>query len=60
MQASTVVGAASSSDFAMKVAVPGLTVPWSHAAYLWLATAVSFCAHEVTLAHQMGNLSFNY
>ena len=32
----------------MVVAVPGLTVPWSHTVYLWLATALSFCAHEVS------------
>ncbi len=47
MQASSVVGGGSSNGWVMVVAVPGLTVPWSHAIYLWLATAVSFCVHEV-------------
>lgn len=48
MQASTVVGTGSGGGWAMEVAVPGLTVPWSHTVYLWLATAISFCAHEVS------------
>ena len=47
LQASTVVGGGSSNGWVMVVAVPGLTVPWSHAIYLWLATAISFCVHEV-------------
>ena len=33
--------------FAMGLAVPGLTVPWGHAGYLWLATAASIAVHEV-------------
>lgn len=49
MQSSTVVGGGSSNGWVMVVAVPGLTVPWSHAIYLWLATAISFCVHEVQL-----------
>ncbi|DBB04615.1 TPA: hypothetical protein ACH3X1_012685 [Trebouxia sp. C0004] len=32
--------------FAMGLAVPGLTVPWGHAGYLWLATAASIAVHE--------------
>ena len=36
-----------SPGFAMGLAVPGLTVPWSHAGYLWLATAASIAIHEV-------------
>ena len=33
--------------FAMGLAVPGLTVPWAHAGYLWIATAASIAIHEV-------------
>ena len=36
-----------SPGFAMGLAVPGLTVPWGHAGYLWLATAASVAFHEV-------------
>ena len=36
-----------SPGFAMGLAVPGLTVPWGHAGYLWLATAASIAFHEV-------------
>lgn len=36
-----------SPGFAMGLAVPGLTVPWGHAGYLWLATAASIAVHEV-------------
>ena len=36
-----------SPGFAMGLAVPGLTVPWSHAGYLWLATAASIAFHLV-------------
>ena len=35
-----------SPGFAMGLAVPGLTVPWGHAGYLWLATAASIAFHE--------------
>lgn len=35
-----------SPGFAMGLAVPGLTVPWNHAGYLWLATAASIAIHE--------------
>ena len=35
--------------FAMGLAVPGLTVPWGHAGYLWLATAASIAVHEVSM-----------
>lgn len=48
LQASTVVGGGTSSEWALVVAVPGLTVPWSHAIYLWIATAISFGMHEVS------------
>lgn len=42
----------SQGGFAMGLAVPGLTVPWSHAGYLWIATAASIAIHEVhTLWH---------
>ena len=40
--------AAGNQGFAMGLAVPGLTVPWGHAGYLWLATAASIAVHEVT------------
>ena len=33
---------------AMELVLPGVTVPWAHALYLWSATAVSLGAHEVT------------
>lgn len=33
------------SHFAL--AVPGITIPWAHAGYLWVAAAVSLCTHEV-------------
>lgn len=39
--------ASGKQGFAMGLAVPGLTVPWSHAGYLWLATAASIAVHEV-------------
>ena len=43
------LGSASGSQgFAMGLAVPGLTVPWGHAGYLWLATAASIAVHEVS------------
>lgn len=42
------VGGASSNTWELEFAVPGLTVPWSHAIYIWLAAAVSVCVHEVT------------
>lgn len=42
----------SQGGFAMGLAVPGLTVPWAHAGYLWIATAASIAIHEVpTLRH---------
>ena len=41
------VSAPGNQGFAMGLAVPGLTVPWSHAGYLWLATAASIAVHEV-------------
>ena len=37
----------SQGGFAMGLAVPGLTVPWGHAGYLWIATATSIAIHEV-------------
>ena len=37
----------SQGGFAMGLAVPGLTVPWGHAGYLWVATAASIAIHEV-------------
>jgi hypothetical protein len=37
--------------FAMGLAVPGLTVPWGHAGYLWLATAASIAVHEVSMSY---------
>lgn len=44
--------ASGAQGFAMGLAVPGLTVPWGHAGYLWLATAASIAVHEVhTLQH---------
>ncbi|KAL3136923.1 hypothetical protein ABBQ32_006529 [Trebouxia sp. C0010 RCD-2024] len=36
----------SQGGFAMGLAVPGLTVPWAHAGYLWIATAASIAIHE--------------
>jgi len=46
VQAST-VGGGGGGGWVLGLAVPGLTVPWNHAIYLWLATAISFAAHEV-------------
>ena len=43
------MGGGGSSGWMLGLAVPGLTVPWSHAVYLWLATAVSIGVHEVGL-----------
>lgn len=37
----------SQGGFAMGLAVPGLTVPWGHAGYLWIATAACIAVHEV-------------
>lgn len=45
----------SQGGFAMGLAVPGLTVPWGHAGYLWIATAACIAIHEVsshTLFHK--------
>lgn len=39
----------SQGGFAMGLAVPGLTVPWGHAGYLWIATAAAIAIHEVHL-----------
>ncbi len=39
----------------MGLAVPGLTVPWNHAAYLWIATAISMAVHEVLFCHVLHN-----
>lgn len=33
----------------LTLAVPGLTIPWAHAGYLWMAAALSLCVHEVSL-----------
>lgn len=30
-----------------ELAVPGLTLPWAQAGYLWVATALSMAVHEV-------------
>ena len=43
------MGGGGSSGWVLGLAVPGLTVPWSHAVYLWLATAFSIGVHEVGL-----------
>lgn len=40
--------------WSMGIALPGLTVPWGHALYLWLATAVSLGVHEVRLSSFAG------
>ena len=32
---------------ALELVLPGVTVPWAHALYLWIATAVSLGVHEV-------------
>jgi hypothetical protein len=32
------------------LAVPGVTIPWTHAGYLWISVAVSLCVHEVSPA----------
>ncbi len=39
--------AATQSTPHLVIAVPGLTIPWAHAAYLWIAAAVSLTVHEV-------------
>ncbi len=36
---------------ALELVLPGVTVPWAHALYLWIATAVSLGVHEVHLSH---------
>jgi hypothetical protein len=35
-------------DSQLVLAVPGLTIPWTHAGYLWISVAVSLCVHEVS------------
>lgn len=40
----------SSQGWVMSLAVPGLTVPWTHSIYLWVATAISIGVHEVGTA----------
>ena len=37
-----------SQGWVLGLAVPGLTVPWTHSIYLWLATAISIGVHEVS------------
>ncbi|CAL8462284.1 g1815 [Coccomyxa elongata] len=32
--------------WSLGIVLPGLTVPWSHAMYLWIATAISLGVHE--------------
>jgi hypothetical protein len=33
----------------LALVIPGLTIPWAHAGYLWIAAALSLCVHEVSL-----------
>lgn len=42
----TTSGGGGSPSWMLSMAIPGLTVPWSHGIYLWLATAVSISVHE--------------
>lgn len=42
-------GQAPGQEWAVGLALPGVTVPWGHSLVLWLATAVSLAAHEVGL-----------
>ncbi len=51
-------GPPGSQGFAMGLAVPGLTVPWGHAGYLWVATAASIAIHEVNYCHVWHEHSF--
>ena len=37
----------SSQGWGMALWLPGYTVPWSHAIFLWLATSISVSVHEV-------------
>ena len=32
---------------ALELVLPGVTVPWAHALYIWTATALSLAVHEV-------------
>lgn len=42
-----------SQAWSLGIALPGLTVPWGHAVYLWIATALSLGVHEVCCACHM-------
>ena len=37
---------AGGTTWTLGLALPGVTVPWGHAAYLWVATAASLAFHE--------------
>ena len=41
----------SSEGWGMALWLPGYTVPWSHAIFLWLATCISVSMHEVRVLH---------
>ena len=41
---------------ALELVLPGVTVPWAHALYLWIATAVSLGVHEVCCLFQSSSL----
>ena len=47
-------GSAKQADMTsqLTLAVPGLTIPWAHAGYLWVAAAVSLSVHEVSPSAQ--------
>ena len=36
-----------SPGLALELVLPGVTVPWAHALYIWAATALSLAVHEV-------------
>ena len=38
----------SSQGWGMALWLPGYTVPWSHAIFLWLATCISVSMHEAS------------
>ncbi len=36
-----------SLGLALELVLPGVTVPWAHALYIWTASALSLAVHEV-------------
>ena len=50
----------SSQGLGLALWLPGYTVPWSHAIFLWLATCISVSMHEVRCCSQAFGLEHLY